>query len=142
MKRLPIAAFACSLFVLSCQAADAVRRVENRIGKTTFESVLLDTALDQAPRWAESEPNPPYAARSALNMAKTYLQMAFTTNEVEVWVVRSITLEPVGGKGQWVYVVAFRAGAFERIQTGIHRDVDVIILMNGAVVPFRRLASR
>jgi hypothetical protein len=96
---------------------------------------LTHAMLDQSPAWPEADPYPPLSPKRAIELA--WQQLGTLVHDPERWRFNSISLQPVGPKRTWIYIVDISEPP-PRADGGIHSSIRLVVLMDGTtVVPVR-----
>ena len=104
-----------------------------------FDSAVTQALLDAAPKWATDAETPPLSPKTAIDAA--HAQLAKLTADADRWTVDSISLQSVGLRRDWIYVVRFRgepAPARGRSGAAAPGSFQLIVLLNGSVVEPKR----
>jgi hypothetical protein len=105
------------------------RRYVSSFQEKHYEFVVMQSDLDDAPVWHETETNPPFSLRAAITSASA---VAKKIPNSEDWKVSSITLEKNGNRaGQWIYVVVFTTFYKDTILVGPLNTFKIPVLLNG-----------
>jgi hypothetical protein len=93
--------------------------------------------IDSSPDWADTEPNPPLAARKAVSLADAMVRATVKEQgQARPQLERSLVgvyLEPLGEK-KWCWEVCYEWHVTIGAETGNSGDFSVFVLMNGTVV--------
>jgi hypothetical protein len=65
---------------------------------------ILESDIENVPRWLETDDRPPLAPRAAIRAARDLMSMLFRNGSV--WPLQGVRLRPLGGD-RWVYEVEF-----------------------------------
>jgi hypothetical protein len=104
---------------------------ESYVDGARYRSSLQTQDIAATPRWDDSQPTPPLAARAAIGVARECLGNLDLS--IRTWDVDSIVLRPAGDEGHWYYQIVF---AEQRETPGTVRTFTIFVLMNGvAAVP-------
>jgi hypothetical protein len=96
---------------------------------------VTSEALDRTPSWLEDELSPPLPPRRAGHVAMQ--QLGTLVADAERWRLNTISLQPTGSPGKWVYIVKIEEPP-PRSDGGVHGSMSLVVLMDGrAVVPRR-----
>jgi hypothetical protein len=122
-------------------ADEVIRRVSSTYYGTHFESVISTAQLNGVPTWRSTEDNPPLSARAAIEQAR--VQLSQTLPECKNWYLERVSLEPVGGINQWIYIVELRPVPENGVISGWARPFAVVVLLNGkAVEPIKKAKDK
>jgi hypothetical protein len=115
-----------------------VRRTSSSFDGRNYDTVITKSNLEMAPRWSADQDNPPLSVRAAEKKARDCIKRVVPKSEQ--WVLRRISLEPVGQDG-WIYVVEFTAHQRGQTFIGGVETFAVPVLMNGSI-PEPRISTK
>ncbi|HEY2150063.1 MAG TPA: hypothetical protein VGH34_04600 [Vicinamibacterales bacterium] len=108
----------------------------SRILGVEFASSLTCAELEAAPRWTETQSNPPLSARDALAAAKAALPKI--VENPAMWDFGALELRPMIVPDTWVWIVQFYVRPTGPLG-GVSQSLRIVVLMNGHVIePVRR----
>ena len=120
---------------LQVGATDTVAQFSSYIRAKRWDFTVTRTMLEQGPTWVEADLSPPLPVRDAITRASK--QLGELVQDSERWRFRSISLIPLEGEGNWIYVVEYGEPP-PRSDGGITSGMRLVVLMSGAsVVPTR-----
>ena len=70
-----------------------------------WDFTITVAALEKAPTWREDEASPPLSPRDAISIAAR--QLGTFVRDSEHWRLTALTLQPLAGDGNWIYVVRY-----------------------------------
>jgi hypothetical protein len=116
----------------------------NQVGDERWESRVTDEMLARTPAWIDDAPSPPLPVRLAIGHATEQLRLMVSdpnqsalrqvTLDASLWRLKSISLQPVGDQGRWIYIVEYSGPAPPRQIDGPVPLLRIVVLMNGEVV--------
>jgi hypothetical protein len=136
--------------MISLQVSPARIAFFNQFGDERWESRVTDEMLARTPVWIDDAPSPPLPVRLAIGHATEQLRLMVSdpnqsalrqvTLEASLWRLKSISLQPVGDQGRWIYIVEYLGPAPPRQIDGPVPLLRIVVLMNGEVVAPTRTA--
>ena len=124
-----------ALVVFVCwhaQADEMLFKVSGSYKGRRYESLVMESRIAKAPKWRESRENPPLPARKAMTFARK--QLSGIAPDFADWSIQRLVLEPVGGKGMWIYVIDFEPPIPSDGLEGMPFFVKIIVLMDGSTI--------
>jgi hypothetical protein len=112
-------------------ADQGVYRTESRLKGKLFKFVVMESQLQNVPKWETKAEHPPLSPRKAMSIAKQKARELLPA--VYDWDVSALTLQRTGAEGNWIYVVK----ATERpnqLRWNNPAWINIIVLMDGSAV--------
>jgi hypothetical protein len=119
-----------TLVCVSLNAGDElVFKVSSTYKGRQYEFRVTDSQINKTPEWKESRENPPLSPRKAVSSARRRLSKL--VQDAKDWEVDKLSLESVGKKGMWIYIVELRPPFPPGGLEGVLPSLKIVVLMDG-----------
>jgi len=132
-------------------AGESFFRHVTSYNRTNYQSIITSATLSKAPIWKQTEGFPPFSPRQAGVVAAEYASALFSdwtpANDMDAligslpivpprneWTPQTILLKQVEPE-RWIYIVKVTPPLPREFVTGLIGSIDVVVLMDGMVVP-------
>ena len=121
---------AAAFVILPYSYGDSVASWSSYFNRQRFDFNITEEQLNDTPSWQENADNPPLSARKAIQVAQAFLPKMIAKSEQ--WTLHKLSLEKMGDKDKWVYVVQFEGP--HPGGDGFVSTMDIVVLMSGVPV--------